>query len=326
MAEKRLLAMTADGSLDPRPEPSVRTDGIVSQWQTRAGFGGQMHVDDEAGEVRRPMKRVMLAVLTGAILLVACGAGNGMDSVNAPPVAYAGADTTCTAGETVALDGSGSSDADGDDLLFSWTEDPANPVPDLLSSAQEPVVSFTPTVAGIYRFGLVTSDGTASSAPDTVVVTVTPSRPPHYDVLIVDFNIDEVELLQEVFGMSEWWGEEVPFAFTVTDDSTEARRLLREEDYHLIILDLPTVDPLERIGELRTAFAKDTPVIVVTGYMTRAYREELEALPGVAVFLKPYDLYEFTAAVARLLPLETASRAPARRSQSAPDSVVPAPQ
>src|SRR5690349_12742235 len=40
---------------------------------------------------------------------------------NTTPVANAGADQTVTAGSTITLNGSGSSDVDGNPLTFAWT-------------------------------------------------------------------------------------------------------------------------------------------------------------------------------------------------------------
>ena len=40
---------------------------------------------------------------------------------NTPPIADAGPDQTALIGDTVELDGSGSTDADGDELTFAWS-------------------------------------------------------------------------------------------------------------------------------------------------------------------------------------------------------------
>ncbi len=94
--------------------------------------------------------------------------------VNQPPTANAGSDQTVTivAGQSniaVTLDGSGSSDPDGTISTYTWTGSP------------NPADTVSPTVtlaAGSYTFTLVVTDNAgASSAADTVNVTVNPAPP-----------------------------------------------------------------------------------------------------------------------------------------------------
>jgi hypothetical protein len=58
--------------------------------------------------------------------------------VNHPPVANAGSDQTVTAGDTVTLNGAGSSDADGDSLSYSWLQTAGRTV-SFDSTAQNPI-------------------------------------------------------------------------------------------------------------------------------------------------------------------------------------------
>ena len=101
-----------------------------------------------------------------------------VSTVNSPPVAHAGADTTAVLGAAVTLDGSASTDVDGNPLTFAWTftSRPAGSVATLTNpSSATPI--FTIDVSGVYVVQLVVNDGTVASAPDTVVVATTNSRP-----------------------------------------------------------------------------------------------------------------------------------------------------
>ena len=97
---------------------------------------------------------------------------------NVAPLADAGPDQTVLVGETVALDGSASSDADGDPLTYLWTFTslPTGSTA-TLSDATLVNPTFVPDLAGTYVVQLIVNDGTEDSAPDTVSITTTNSQP-----------------------------------------------------------------------------------------------------------------------------------------------------
>ncbi len=110
---------------------------------------------------------------------------SGADSVtvtaaaNAVPVANAGADQTAPKGITVQLDGSLSSDANGDTLTYLWgvTSVPGGSSVSGLVNDTSITPSFTPDIVGDYVFNLTVNDGDVSSTQDTVVITATNTAP-----------------------------------------------------------------------------------------------------------------------------------------------------
>ncbi len=112
--------------------------------------------------------------------------GSGAASIvllaaNKPPIARAGADQTdeCTAstGTAVTLDGSASSDPDGDSLTFEWRD------------SNNVVVGTTPIVhvtlgLGTHTFTLTVSDNFGGSSTEAVNVTVADTTPPALSVSV----------------------------------------------------------------------------------------------------------------------------------------------
>jgi mono/diheme cytochrome c family protein len=92
------------------------------------------------------------------------GDGNGAPSANA------GDDQRVEAGANVMLDGSGSSDPDGDPLSFSWSLAVPDGSSAELAGADTEMPSFITDAVGSYQAELTVSDG-EFSATDSVVVT-----------------------------------------------------------------------------------------------------------------------------------------------------------
>jgi RHS repeat-associated protein len=98
-------------------------------------------------------------------------------ATNATPTANAGPDKSGYVNRLLVLNGKASSDADGDAVTYTWTEAGTNPVTGILRGTGSPEPGFTTATAGSYTFHLTVSDGTATSAQDSVTITVQSGAP-----------------------------------------------------------------------------------------------------------------------------------------------------
>ena len=93
---------------------------------------------------------------------------------NTPPIAVAGSDQMIDLGQVISLDGSTSSDPDGDEIAsYQWT---ISRKPDsssaMIDDPASSMTTFTPDVGGLYVVQLVVSDDIDFSAPDSLEITV----------------------------------------------------------------------------------------------------------------------------------------------------------
>jgi len=117
----------------------------------------------------------LLALLSTAILISACGGGgsdNASQAANTPPVASAEVAQSVAINAVVTLDGSASSDANGDTLRYEWTltSKPAGSMA-VLTSTTIAKPTFTTDIAGIYIASLIVNDGKVNSTASTVSTT-----------------------------------------------------------------------------------------------------------------------------------------------------------
>lgn len=101
-----------------------------------------------------------------------------ISTLNSAPVANAGPAQTVLAGATVQLNGSGSTDVDGDPLTFRWsiTSKPSGSNA-VLSDPASVTPTFTADQLGTYVVQLIVNDGNLDSAPTTVTIDTSDSAP-----------------------------------------------------------------------------------------------------------------------------------------------------
>jgi hypothetical protein len=113
----------------------------------------------------------VLPFILAALFLNSCGNVNDVAHPNNAPVANAGPDLgSIISGTVITLNGSASTDPNGDPLTYSWTllTKPAGSAA-VLANPTSVTPSFTVDLAGDYVVRLIVNDGTSNSAPDTAI-------------------------------------------------------------------------------------------------------------------------------------------------------------
>jgi len=97
-----------------------------------------------------------------------------ISTANLAPQAEAGNDQLVIVGDSVLLDGTNSSDPEGETLAFDWTiiSKPSESLAPL-STASNAVAGLVPDVEGTYVVSLVVNDAIGPGDPDTIEVTAT---------------------------------------------------------------------------------------------------------------------------------------------------------
>jgi hypothetical protein len=120
-----------------------------------------------------------------------------LSTLNSPPVAGAGADQSGTVGQVLTLNGSASSDVDGDTLSYQWSLTSQPPGSTVVLNAP---TSAMPTLAldkpGTYVAQLIVNDGSVDSAPDTVTLSTLNSKP------VADAGEDQLAALASTVTLS----------------------------------------------------------------------------------------------------------------------------
>ena len=141
-------------------------------------FGGASTVPVRAKTILSLAQSALIGLTIAHWSPPAVAAPDSTQDGNGVPIADAGPDQTAAVGQTAYLDGSRSSDADGDPLTYSWILVAAPH--DSWATLSEPNSVFPSVfidVRGRYQFELVVDDGQSSSVPDTVIIGTVNSAP-----------------------------------------------------------------------------------------------------------------------------------------------------
>lgn len=172
------------------------------------------------------MKTKILCILLLSSSIIGCGGGSDnptpppVQNTNTTPMANAGEDQSLELGSTVSLDGSASSDADGDNLTYLWKIDsqPSNSnleIPD----SENVKITFLPMAVGSYTLSLTVNDGTVSSTPDQVIVEIT--EPDNLVPIAVAGNEQTLELGDTVTldgtGSSDDDGDDLSYQWSINE-------------------------------------------------------------------------------------------------------------
>ena len=152
-----------------------------------------------------------------------------VSATNTAPVANAGVDQATNAGFTVTLDGSSSSDGDGDALTYSWSllSQPAGSTA-VLSNPSSANPSFTTDVVGDYTAELIVTDSLgAVSISDTVVVSATNTAP------VANAGVDHNAVAgDEIFfdgsGSSDLEGDQLTYSWSIVSQPKKSNATLGE--------------------------------------------------------------------------------------------------
>ena len=157
-------------------------------WLALAG-GDPVHVTDEIPGLAKGTARINLPsdLASYEVIVYSVNAAGNLALlgypvsvvVNETPIADAGDDQNVSAGATVTLDGSGSSDPDNDPLSYLWEQISGEPV--TITNPNSEMATFpapSSTSQGfVLEFQLTVSDGTTSST-DVVTINVARAVPP----------------------------------------------------------------------------------------------------------------------------------------------------
>ena len=225
--QSRLVGNTV--TLDGSGSSDIDGDGLTFSWSLTPPAGSAATLSDTAAvkptfDIDLPGIYVAQLIVNDSIVDSAADTVN-ISTINSAPVANAGPDQTVLLGSTVTLDGSSSSDADGDGLAFSWalTTVPAGSTA-TLSDPSSVKPTFDLDLPGIYVAQLIVNDSTVDSAADTVSISTSNSTP------VADAGADQSTLVGSTVtldgsGSSDVDGDVLAFSWSLTPPAGSAATL-----------------------------------------------------------------------------------------------------
>lgn len=169
------VTLNGASSSDPEGSPLNFSWAFVSVPNgSSAALFGEMSVNPTFTPMQEGSYIIQLIVNDGELDSSADTIAVLVENDNQKPIANAGLDQTSNVDLLVSLDGSASSDPDGDTLSYSWEiiSQPGESSTSL-SNPNSVNASFTPSVEGAFVIRLIVNDGKESSNPDTVTITIT---------------------------------------------------------------------------------------------------------------------------------------------------------
>jgi hypothetical protein len=189
---------------------------------------------------------------------------------NGDPIASAGADQVVAVGVKVELDGSASTDPEGDKLSYKWV---LKSKPDgskaALSDDQAVKPFFTADVKGRYTLQLVVNDGLEASQPDSVTVTA-----------LDDFKLQPV--LEKIDPTSAYIGTRVKVTLTGKEFSTSASVIFNNTEMDSKNVKVVSATTIEATVDATSLIAKKYQIKVRNPNLkeTKALEFELQPIPA----------------------------------------------
>ena len=219
-------SVTIDGTLDASgPEQTDLQVDAREQPARQRGAAEQHHQEQGQPPARSTGQYVVqLVVKDGAVFSAPDQAI--ITTINTAPLANAGPDRQVAVGGVVQLNGTRSSDVDGNRLTYHWTLKRPSGSTAVLDDPSSPMPSFVPNLSGSYTATLTVNDGTAT-AKDTVIVTTMANRNPVARTKVDDRALQAGQLIQlDASDSTDTNGGLLTYAWTITRKPSGSTALL----------------------------------------------------------------------------------------------------